>query len=305
MSIFKWLTFLTLSVAIVPALQAEPHCPGNIASLRFHLIQRFQIVVPVVINHTGPSDFLLDTGTQLTMLDRSLALELHLKTLGVIHSVGVGAGQKGSFTRIDLLETGSQAVADDVAAVLDLQALRSAGHHIRGIVGGDFLGHFDVLIDYARSLLCLDGTKEMRASVKGVRVNLATPIPEAEGVLSTKLLLIPVHLFYAGERQLILALDSGAQAPFLYDAGQYLDLGLLRSGLVEGHGGDGVKRAFSVLRPQNMQIGSLNFQQISFVMPSGIWQSSSLSHVDGLLPTTFFRCVFISYADRFVVLEPW
>jgi hypothetical protein len=27
--------------------------------------------------------------------------------------------------------------------------------------------------------------------------------------------------------------------------------------------------------------------------------------VDGLLPTVLFRRVYISYADRFVVLEPW
>jgi hypothetical protein len=238
------------------------------------------------------------------MLDRSLALELHLKTQGVVQSVGVGAGQKGSFTQIDLLETGSQAVANNVAAVIDLQALQAAGPHIRGILGGDFLGHFDVLIDYARSMLCLDGTKEMRTRVKGVRVDLATPIPAADGVSATGLLLIPVQLSHAEPRQLLLALDSAAQSPFLYDAGRYLDLGLLRSGLVEGQGGDGVKRAFSVLRPQNMQIGSLNFQQISFVVPSGLWQTSTVSQVDGLLPTTLFRHVFVSYTDHFVILDP-
>ena len=27
--------------------------------------------------------------------------------------------------------------------------------------------------------------------------------------------------------------------------------------------------------------------------------------VDGLLPTVLFRRVYISYADRFVILEPW
>jgi hypothetical protein len=144
----------------------------------------------------------------------------------------------------------------------------------------------------------------MRTGVKGVRVDLTSPIPAADGVSSTGLLLIAVQLFHAGPRQLILALDSGAQAPFLYDAGQFLDLGSLRSGLVEGQGGDGVKRAFSVLRPQRMQIGSLNFQQISFVVPSGLWQSSTVNQVDGLLPTTLFRRVFFSYADHFAILDP-
>jgi hypothetical protein len=260
--------------------------------------------VPVVINHTGPYNFLVDTATQVTTLDPSLALELHLGTQGTADVVGPGFRKHVSFTRIDLLETGSQAVANNIAEVVDLPGLQQACLHVRGILGGDFLGHFDVLIDYTHSTLCLDDTKIMRTRVNGVRVELATAIPAAERVPSTGLLLIPVRLFYAGERQLLLALDSGAQAPFLYDAGQFLDLGLLRSGLVEGQSGDGVKRAFSVLRPQHMRIGPLNFQQISFVVPSGLWQGSPVSQVDGLLPTILFRRVFVSYADHFAVLDP-
>ena len=68
---------------VLPALQAEPHCPGNIASLRLRLVQRSQIIiVPVTINHSGPYDFLVDTGTQVTSVDPALAGELHLKIEG-------------------------------------------------------------------------------------------------------------------------------------------------------------------------------------------------------------------------------
>jgi hypothetical protein len=33
MSTFKWLASITLAAAILPVLHAEPHCPGNVASL--------------------------------------------------------------------------------------------------------------------------------------------------------------------------------------------------------------------------------------------------------------------------------
>jgi len=83
MSIFKWLASVTLAATTLPVLQAKPHCPGNVASLRLRFVQRSQIIAPVTINHTGPYDLPVDTGTQITMIDPSLAAELHLKESGL------------------------------------------------------------------------------------------------------------------------------------------------------------------------------------------------------------------------------
>ena len=82
MSLIKCLASISLAAITLPALYSQPRCPGNIASLPFHLVQRSRIILPVVINHTGPYPFLLDTGTGSTILDPSLATELHLKTQG-------------------------------------------------------------------------------------------------------------------------------------------------------------------------------------------------------------------------------
>jgi hypothetical protein len=54
-----------------------------------------------------------------------------------------------------------------------------------------------------------------------------------------------------------------------------------------------------------MQIGSLNIQQVSFAAPANSGENALTSKEDGLLATVLFRRVFISYADRFVVLDPW
>ncbi len=301
-------TELLLSVSLaafsLPPLHAEPHCPGNAAVLPFRLLQRFQVVVPVVINHAGPYDFLVDTGTQLTVIDRSLAVELHLKAQGPVEVVGTGFSTNASFTQIHLLETGSQVVVNHVAMMQDLESLHAAGMPIRGILGGNFLGNFDVLMDYRHNILCLDGTKAMRTSVKGMRVDLATPAPVADEISLIGLLLIPVHLSGGGSRSLFLELDSGANVPFLYDSGHQLCPGLLKRAPVKVFGEDGVKRESSALLPQDVRIGSLDLQQISFVVPSSVGMSSRTRQVNGLLPTALFWRVFVSYADHFVVLDP-
>jgi Aspartyl protease len=300
----KWLASLVLAATIVPTIAAETHCPGNIASLPFHLVQRSRIIVPVVINRTGPYEFLVDTGTGSTIVDPLLATELHLKTRGSAEVVGVGFSTAASFAYLDLLEAGSHSVTNHPVEVEDLQPVQAADLHFRGIIGGDFLGHFDVLMDYAHSMLCLDDTKVMQAAVKGGHIALVTPSQTPDEVPLTTLLIIPVHLSGFGARQLLLMLDSGANASFLFNHAVNLAPGLRQTRQRDGYGADGVKRGFSILPPQSMQIGSFNIQQVSFAAPVDSGENALTSKEDGLLTTGLFRRVFISYADRFVVLEP-
>jgi hypothetical protein len=305
MSLIKCLASISLAAITLPTLHSQPRCPGNIASLPFHLVQRSRIIVPVVINHTGPYEFLVDTGAGSTIVDPALATELHLKTQGLAEVVGPGFSTYASFADLDLLEAGSHSVANHPVAVQDLQPLQAPDLHFRGILGGDFLGHFDVLMDYAHSMLCLDDTKVMQAAVKGGHIALVTPPQAPNEVPLTTLLIIPVHLSGFGARQLLLTLDSGANASFLFKHAVNSTPALLEAGQKNGYGGDGVKREFSILPPQSMQIGSLNIQKVSFAVPAGSGENALTSREDGLLTTVLFRRVFISYADRFVVLDPW
>ena len=82
MTTFQWFASLVLAATILPALTAETHCPGNVASVPLRFVDRHRIVVAVSINHTGPYNFLLDSGAQITMIDPSLAAALHLDTRG-------------------------------------------------------------------------------------------------------------------------------------------------------------------------------------------------------------------------------
>ena len=305
MPTFKWLASITFAAAILPVLHAEPHCPGNVDILRFRLVRRSQIVVPVKINHTGPYDFLVDTGAQVTIVDSALASELHLRMEGTIGLVGVGFHTHPSFAHMDILEAGSYATVNPMVVVHNLGYLQIADPHIRGILGGNFLRHLDVLIDYAHGMLCLDDAKVMQPEVKGKHIALVTPPHLDGGVLSTEPLIIPVYLSGIPARSLLLLLDSGISNPLLYDVGKDIAGGFSASAPIRDRGPDGIERVFSILPPQEMEVGSLTFHRISFITPAVTRKDVPKVEVDGLLPTVLFRRLYISYADRFVVLEPW
>jgi hypothetical protein len=303
MSTLKWLASITLAATIQPVLHAEPHCPGNVPSLRLHLVQRSQIIVPITINHTGPYDFLVDTGAEVTTVDPALAAELHLKTEGTTGFVGIGFRTRPSFAHLDTLEAGSHALANPLVVIQSLEH-QAADPRIRGILGGNFLGHFDVLIDYAHSVLCLDDAKVMQPEVKGKHIALVTPPHREGGLLRTEPLIISVHLSGIPGRPLLQLLDSGTNVPLLYDSGKDMAGGFSVGRPIRDRGPDGAERVFALLPPQDMQIGALTFHQISFVTLAARKDIPKVE-IDGLLPTAIFRRLYISYADRFVVLEPW
>ena len=306
---FKWLTtlvfaFPALAATIVPPLRAETHCPGNVASVRFQLINRSRIIIPVEINHTGPYDFMLDTGAQVTVVDPSLAEELDLKIPGGAGFGGVGFHTSAPVGRVKLLAVGSKSVADHLVVVQDLTGFKTADLNIRGLLGGNFLGNFDVFIDYAHSTLCVDDTKQMQAEMEGERIALVD-LPLADGSKPYNMPpIIAVKVLRVGTRPLLLKLDSGSNVMFVFDPDNCLDLGLFKGASMHGEGADGVQRGYSALPPQDLKIGTRTLQQIPLVRLAHKGRNVPAGEVDGLLPTSLFRSMYISYADRYVVLEP-
>jgi hypothetical protein len=302
MTTFQWFASLVLAATIVPPLAAEAHCPGNVASVPFRLVNRHWIVLALSIDHTGPYNFLLDSGTQITMIDPSLAAALHLDTQGRAEVVGVGSGQSASYAQLDLVEAGSHSVANQKVLVQDLQNLHSPDLHLQGILGEDFLEQFDLLIDNAHRLLCLDDSAAMRAEVKGPHIPLVVTADADEAGAMPGLLLITVQLS-GGLRPVRLLLDSGVNEPILFNSSQYMLARPSHDVLLSGRGVDGAQPTLSVLPPQDVKIGSLKLPGVAFLSTTTN-KDSYVKEFDGVLTTGLFRRVFIDHADRFAVLEP-
>jgi hypothetical protein len=297
------LVSVILATVTLPALPAESHCPAGIASVTPRFVQRALIVIPVRINQKGPFDFMVDTGSQVTVIDPSLAAELGLKPQGKVGLVTVASYVHASITVPDTLEAATQVVEKPFVVVQNLGPIQVADPRIRGVLGENSLAHFDLLIDYAHKLLCLDGTGAMRESVRGERIPLvASQNPEGE-VPFTDRLVIPVHLSDAGNRKILLQLDSGSDGLIL-SAGIEANSALLKQATLQGSGVSKAQRAFAVLPLQDMRIGSRTLSHVYFVTPVSVEQNVPTMEADGLLPTVLFQHVFISGSDHYVVFDP-
>ena len=306
MSAFKWFASFVLAATIVPALPAEPHCPGNVASVPLHHTNGHQMIVEVSVNHSGPYNFLLDTGTQMTMVDPALATELHLNTQGSAGVTGVGFLASAPLAQLDLLEVGSHSVASQKVLVFDFQNSHSVDLHLfRGVLGEDFLGEFDMLIDNAYNVLCLDDSSAMAADVKGPHIALMAPARATNGIPALRSLIIAARLSDA-TRPVRLKLDSGTNVSFLFYTARYMPLELLARTSLRGGGFDRAQRPVSTIPLQDLQIGSLEFPKVSFFTYADSSEGvSRTSAYDGLLTLGLFRRVFICHTHHFAVFEPW
>jgi hypothetical protein len=232
----------------------------------------------------------------MTMLDSSLAKELHLSTSGAVQVNGTGFVDTATFAEAERIEAGSSSVTDERVLVYDLHNIPG----VRGVLGVDFLEHFDMLIDYAHKVLCLDETGQMKGAVKGQQVPLFQGLSGANHPGVGHSMIVSVRVKDA-MRPVRMKLDSGASDGYLYNPADYMDTGLRHSPPVSGYGVDGKLRYYSSVPAQTVKIGSVELDQVAFISVAGANQGGRTSDFDGLLPTGLFRWVFVSQREQVAV----
>jgi hypothetical protein len=304
MATFKWLAAVSLAAVMYPALYAEAHCPGNVASIRPRFVERSIVIVPVMINGSGPYDFVLDTAAQITTIDPRLASELRLTLQGSAGVTGAGFSTRASLVRPESMQAGHHLLKNPLLLVHPLGQIQVSDSRVRGILGENFLERFDLLIDYAHGIVCLDDTKQLQAKVKGEHIALMLPPHSEHDLPFTRPMIIPVTVAGNGGGPLHLQLDSGINAPLLFD-GSKLRPAAFASASLRSKGTDGVAHAYAVLPPQDIQIGLHSLRQVSFVAPTAAGKDIPGTEIDGVFPTAIFQRAFISVADQFAILDPW
>jgi hypothetical protein len=163
----RLLASLFLAVLFPAISGAQNGCPANVKAIPLHRLNEHQMVVGVSINHTGPYDFLIDTGTQMTVVDRALAADLHLATTGNANVAGVSFQGGAAFAQVNSLQVGDHEATSHGVVVYDMKSVQHAGFALRGLLGEDFLSRYDVLIDKSHALLCIDDTGVMLERLTG------------------------------------------------------------------------------------------------------------------------------------------
>ena len=139
------------------SLTAQTSCSPNLAvKSSAGSVNRNEVILEAYINGAGPYAFLLDTGSQVTMIDDSLATELKLKPTTSASLVGVSMQGKGAkYALVDSVRVGQDArIGSTYVLALDMKDMRAAGYAVRGLIGEDFLSHFDETIDNTHNRVC-------------------------------------------------------------------------------------------------------------------------------------------------------
>ncbi|MBV8632114.1 MAG: aspartyl protease family protein [Silvibacterium sp.] len=303
MTAFHRIACFALAATLAPALYAKPHCPASVISLHFRPGHGSQIIAPVMIDHTGPYDFLVDTGTQVTIVDSGLTAALHLNAGGAVQLVGIGSNERAGFAQTASIALGSGEITGLRIVTQSIQP-QLADLRIRGILGGYFLSRFDLLIDNAHKLLCLDGGDALRSELGGNHVELQNVPGSSDDPGLSPPPMITVRLSGLNAMQHLL-LDSGASVSLLYGGEGQPAAGPSGSSPLRGSGAGSGNRNFIALPSQDVRIGKFNFPHIVFVALREGKSDIRSGDADGLLTTGIFRRVFISYSEHFAVVEPW
>lgn len=217
-----------LRVLVVMLAGVAMHAEGRAESRRVEVgfaSPKHQIVVKVKLGKQGPFSMLLDTGTNLSVIDAALA-----RRLRALHE-GEGAGVEPTAdferTMVDL-RLGSLRADPVPAEALDLGKIsEKLGTHIDGVLGYSFLEGRIVQIDYRRRRLHFYRDTPSWSGSESVELEMALapddPTPRFAGRIN--------------RRDVVLLYDSGSSNPVAVVGPSIESLGL--------------KAAFEAARPDS------------------------------------------------------
>ena len=293
--IFSVTFFLLTSVVVF----GENQCPGNVVSVQYHPLPHSHIGISTMINGSGPYEFMVDTGAQITVVDPGLAEELKLEVTGSLNIVTVASKVAVPLVSPRTVDVGPVYIRGIQMAVEDLGPIQADYPRLRGILGNNFLSRFDLLIDNGHRVLCFDDARRIQQSLRGERLPILLN-PGSNSGSAAQAVLVSVHLPDDGKAGSVFRLDSGSNVPLLY-----ADHHSKSSAPVQGSTiGKQAQFVYAYTPERNVRIGEQKEMQIAFATPSGKGRLYSKTGEDGVLPTALFKRVFISTADHFVIFDP-
>ena len=287
---FKRVTVTSIRIALLCVVIASG---GRIlraqSEIHFRLIDGNLIVI--ALNSGGSSfDFLLDTGADTTVIDPAIAPRLSFVPADQVEVVSLSGSRSDLRGAIPTLTVGNAKVDNLNVLVQELPEFRKLDAHIVGILGQNFLSHFNYILDYRRQLVRFESENEVQDTIDGEHVAIES---------RDQRMIVASHAQSRGNASLHLVLDSGAGSLVLMrTASQVLNppreatlSQLVSGGEVEMKSG----------RVNQLTVGTEKLRQVAALMPDF---DPGISMGDGLLPTILFRSLYVNNHDGFVVFNP-
>ena len=297
--------FLLRSLCFLPLCLAGALLPALSQSTQPIVVPLLhsRTVLPIVfarINGKGPYKFILDTGTNITLIDSSLFRELNLEERGTTSESlvsGMALGKLGSAREISIGGLSQREVQ-----VLEVNGIKrpDLGPTIRGVLGENFLCAFDVLIDNQHRQISFDTGDTLILSLAGEHLPL-TSSSQVHGIEVKDRPLVWASIpSFDNVHLLHLLLDTGSESLTLApgEASKVRDLPAayvpLRKFTTNNEGSP------CALWKGHLRLGETTTRPIKIKSCT----SPGAPDDDGTLPTFLFKRVFISHVHGFLILDP-
>jgi hypothetical protein len=284
---------LVLMTLLCAAPMSFAVAPGP-ATVPFHFVRGFAVVVPVTVNGHGPYDFMLDTGSTVTTVDRELGRELALETKGQGTFMTLTEQAPAPLAIAEQVVLGPLAEQNVVVMIRDLSGLHQLCPTARGVLGQNSLNHADFMLDYKHKLIEFDMDGELARSLGGHHVPLRR---EAIGN-NEQYANLSVHgsVNDNGQREMDFMLDSGSASLVLFAGIESSGTGYQESFVADTAG----RHLLAGVRDLQLVLDGKSHEVPTHVLT----MKGAGPKIGGLLPTSIFDRIYISNRGGFAMFDP-
>jgi len=285
-------TAALLTLCFEVGASATPEIPAAPASavVPVSISDAGMVSLAVRIDGLGPFNFILDTGSNRTVISDRLSRQLALPTVASTALVTPGSSASAEVVRLGELAIGPARKSGLLAPVIAVARMKSFDARADGLIGQDFLIEHSYTIDYQRREMAWHET--LPASITG----RALALKHDEG---RWLVALPQAGPDKKDRVLWFVPDSGAQAFVLFDRGKAPVLSLQPipgAGAATVAGSTIAKGALVA----ELRVGDLQFNDQPVVVIDR--REPDAPAGDGLLPLSAFARVTFNAADRSLIV---
>lgn len=278
--------------------------PGPDPNVPVETLRGYLMVVSATVNDRGPFHFLVDTGTNTTLIDPALAQELKLQPVDRMTLGSAGASTPVVRYFLQSFRVGEASVSHLEALAVPLPQLRALDGKIRGIMGMNFLLHFSFLLDYQQPRLQIFPMPDLAQAPEETRVGSAIQVhPE----INDWRLLVPVATKAAPRGTWKLTLDSGISGLLVFEkrlnwSAEGVERCSLAGCMMQVSSNLSNQNAPTV-RVREMEIAGAAMRDVPVVVLRD-QTSKPTDPSDGLLPTSMFGSVFFDRTNATLTLTP-
>jgi hypothetical protein len=259
--------------------------------LPFTLTDTGQILIPVMVNSSGPYQFVLDTGANRSVISDTLAARLSLQTAANTEVVTSTGSAMSSVVRLQIISLGSHRAADVLAPVLKSASIHAVHSQADGIVGQDVLIDAHYTLDYRRKRLLWLGAEDHNGS--GTRL----PLRRCEGRLLVELPQSPGPGSVA-----LLVPDSGASTLVLFQHNGRTAISFTAlSGILSVATVTGKSLIQTAIVPKLRLGKDTLWDQPAVLLPGP--KVVGEDRLDGLLPLSWFSEVTFNGRENYLVVK--